>query len=717
MTIEIHADLGPFNQQVRAALASTGGATVPVSSPVGATVAAGALPGVPASGLNAGATQSAVAAAMAQAQQSASPYAMQAAFGASSPNYGMLMQQAMTNAMYPVGASSPNWSYLLAQQASRGALPAAPPRSNFFGSPSLSAAKIAATFGLIEYAGATRTMASAESSSQFAKTEEESYNIRAEGIESVGSGLFGRTAAAILKYTGLGDVHGVARESRELLQARKSSDAQWTRRTTVEANAAYRDAYYGGGGTSAAEASRAEVLANRKINELTARESELSGRLKKRKPGRWVGGGFSGGDSLSFDANESAQFVEGDLELTGAARSTVHGELGTTRQERSDLQEQTRLDAKRRADAIAEDRSGVGSSIRRSDLVSRGASSRDIARFDLGADASRRASAALRGLRGEAGWADEMRRFGAESSAMEFGFGREDRDELSALRASSLSDSYRATGQNLQASLIRTKNATDIAVRREMEAGRPEVAAAIRSAGNASMGADVAARNRQIAAGLQRIETSNNVIQAQLDNNPLGGSLARIRGNRDAELNDVTDTGIGGWIQRQAITANANLQEQLAQRDFGRMRSDVNRRLGGAQERASLALHGGPLSGVRSAISSIMEQTDMDVRALEDQGLGDEAGRRRRLGLTQLRGAEAEFYRSIQYVSGSPRGIAGSGNLNGVRGAFNDARNGIGDTGRGEGGNPAGGFTPQQAAQVIEYLRQMAMQGIAALAG
>jgi hypothetical protein len=701
MVVEVHADLGPFTQQVRAGLAAVGGATIPVASPVGATVGAG-IGGSGAGGaVGSGGTGAAVAQAMAQAQAAASPYALQAAFGGMS-NAQRVNQSWDDAAFEQFLGRAPGTQPAGTTGGRRG--------GGFFGAPHPGAIRALTFQGVHELANATTSIRNAEALAGFASRRSEASLMRAEGIEQAAGGYFGTVAFGAFDLFGADwTPAGVARNARQGVAVERAQADQMTRRYAVQANTAYRDAY-GTGGTSAAEAARAESISSRRIGELQGRASDLSARLSEQMT-RTVTGQDEYGEIVTSRIS--------DYVMTGAARGTAQGELGTVNQELRDARDQARFEAARRADDVSDARRNVGNATRRAQLVARGGSARDLARYDLGADASDRMTGAFRN-RGYAGMAEEWARFGADSAAQEFGFGRQDRADLSALRSASIADGYRAGGQNLQASLVDIQAGTDAAIAAETGPGganRPEVIAAIRNAGAASRQSAVGNRNRQIGASLQQIGTSNAIMQAQLSNNPLGATLAGIQGNRDADIAAVKDGGFGGWIQRQAISTNAGLQEQLARRDFDRMRSDLNRGLSGAQERASLGLRGGPLAGVRSSISSIIEQTDMDVRGMEDRGLDAEAASRRRLGLTQLRGTETDFYRSIPYGSANPRGVVGSGNLDGVRGAFRDAREAIPDTGRGEGSSGGAGITSQQAAQMLEYLRQMAMQGIAAMAG
>jgi hypothetical protein len=720
LVVEIHADLSPFLAQTKAGLASVGNVTVPVGGAAG--VMGGGLPGVPAAGMNVGATQAAVATAMAQAQQQASPYAMQAAFGgmgagASSPNWGTLMQGAVQNAMYPTGASSPNWSYLMNQRG--GATqptprPAAPGRNGFLGGAGLVRTLIASEL-VAEASNALQSSRQADSDAGFAGTSEERALIHAQAAERIGNGVIGRALTFIPDLLDLsGSPARLLREGREGVAFRRASDDQWGRRRTVEANSAYRDAY-GTGGTTAAEAARSDSISNRRISDLQGRASDLSAQLVKRTAVTTRG--------VAVGEYETASITEGgDYELTGTARSAAQGELGTVNQELRDARDQARFEAARRADDVSDARRSVGNATRQAQLVARGGSSRDLARYDLGADASERMTGAFRN-RGYAGMAEEWARFGADSAAQEFGFKLDDQSRDVGLAGDADVANLSAGGNSRGARIRSIQNRASEMVLDAVRKGSYSVGFNNNVAQweKAQVNAVNADATRQFNAGQRGLAYQAYGLDRTLSNDPLGAQLGGIEANREEALQQARDAGLTpSQLARreQNVNRNAGLQALVAGRNYSRMRSDVNRRLDGAIEREQLGIDGGPTRGIRQAISSIIEQTDMDVRAMGDQGLGPEGERRKDLGRLQLRGAQADFYRSIQYREGSPRGVYGTGNLGGVRGAFKDADEQIGKTGRGETGGAAGaGWTPADVKQAIGYLQQMAQQGIAALAG
>jgi hypothetical protein len=707
MTIEVELQLSTAENQMRQFVAAHNVVTVPVQSPLGGVAGTGAAGGVAGLGsvLGGGTELAAISAAQAQVSARAAQYGVMPN-GASSPNWGVLMQGAMQNAMYPEGASSPNWSYLMAQQGGGAAAPTAPGNGGFFGNMSMNRARVLGIMGAHELGRAATDLRNGEEAAMWARTPEEYNRVYAEGVERAGSGYFGSAVFGAFDAMGAEwTPSGVARQAREMASARSRQDEVRERLFDIDDARGIREAY-GYGGRSAADDERASRQSARHIGEMNRHVKDLQDLLGARQSTTYTYGDF---------ASSGEYTVEGGDKLTGPAREAAQADLKSTQQAIADAMEQARFDADRRTERVQDFAADAGAATQHALLITSGRSTRDVSRYDLRSRASRRRTEAVRNFGVMGGLMEDARAF-AEQAAQEYGFRREDALDIIGSEGRIGVSNLQAAGQDFQSELLGIQAHGTQAMTAETD---PLARERRHREMLASIGAAVARQNRSFVQSSIQLGTQGSMMQAQLADDPLGAQIAGIQGQRDSALAGITETGMFADARRAMIANNANLQEQLARRADARGRSDTDRSLQGASERARFAIEGGPLAGVREGISSLLEGEELDVRGLERKGWGDQAQSRRDLASLQLDAMKSQFYRGFSYQEANPLGVAGLGDLSGIDTVFKDAKDQAAKAGGGEGSAGAGaaGWTPEQVNRALSALESLVRDGITAVAG
>lgn len=710
MIIEIHADLSPFKAEVAAGIASVGGrATIPVGSPVGNTVPVGAFPGLSANGAGAS-EQAAIAAAQAQASATAAAYGITGAGGG----------------MMPLGSASPNWSYLMAQQGNglsfnvgnnpmlgtggggggAGMFGGLGTRSFLGGRTAL---PIVALTQLGKfYSGLKAT----DTDVALASNDVEAFAARAAnpyGESSVGTAL-GYLADASMFWTGQSpaDLRGMAKVEG---QRRRQLDTIQGDIITRRQSGRLRDAEEGGG-TFEVRRTQAQSQYEKAYRAADDAAHEARGQLSAGQsfkmfgfiPTRW------------FDYDVKDETVRGDLSQKARNADANMGEAVRAR-------DHALMMIDREAQ---ESRYVTRSATTQATMVAGGATSQDVARFERQAAAGLRAWHAFQ-QGGMSALLDANALNVAQGAAQERGFRDEGLLTINGLGQAAQVANLQAQGLPRQAAIQAAQNAGFNQLMSAMTSGAvftsPGIIGAITGNVNAQVGAINADSTRRFEAGQRGYAYEAYGMDRLLNNDPLGARLGSIEARREEAIQQARDADLqpAEFARRERIANRAaGMQTLLAQRDDQRNLSDIDRQLTGRTDRAQLAIRGGPLAGIGSSISRMLEQADLDVRGLQDRGptAAGEVTKRRDVAHLELQGLENSYYRSFSYQQDDPRNVVGTGTINGVREAFRDAQDKVDKTGRGvDGAAPAGGWTPQQVNSALQYLQQMATQGIAALAG
>ncbi len=528
-----------------------------------------------------------------------------------------------------------------------------------------------------------------------------------EGINQQTSGLLGSAAGLILDQSGNGPT--AARQN--ILVAAAQSQALDRARdafATARSNEAIRTAVGVGRPVAEIQARRdAEVrrLQNERSN-LTATAPQLSDFASGAQPGQTSQGG-------AVRASEYARFQ--------AAQSARNAQLRANQIEQDEARRQATADIARAETDQALSNSQVRRQTGLLNLQASGASDRALARVRIANDYGYRVAQAF--AQGGAPAARlALAEGAAASSAQELGFTRDD----ARLRFGTQQANFAANNQPLQAQL----SAAVFAASQLRQQGYSQTDISQNLAAN--IAATVAPFARNFQAGQIQSQGTGAQLTALLNRNPLGAALAGINTQQQLANQGAESLPFGfRQLAQFGINANAGLQRQLARRDDADRRFEIGAGIDESIRQSRFRQGGTEQDRIASTLDRIVSSGQAEARQLERQGYGAKtkptqaqidaatkeleeasaeysktfpddqvaarlknaqaryknvieqrdapdsslAGRRRQLAVEQVREAQKDYFRSIQFdeVSGD-RIAAGRGNpFAGIGQQFKDA--------------------------------------------
>lgn len=555
----------------------------------------------------------------------------------------------------------------------------------------------------------------ADVAERLATSPEEALLARAQANVQATSGLIGGTLALIPNILDIpGSPQRTLREAQtsSTLAQRASENEQARLGITVER--AYRDAF-STGGDYRADIARAEAEAESQSAPLTHKRRLLDLSLKEtvtryqQEADEYGGSSLRAYDAPKLDGQDRTQALD-DLNTVNARLQEISDAKKFTvdrlTNERTLLMGQSER-SRRRMQRI-----GLGASTRYAQLdETRGRYQDAIQAATLGNDQP---------------LADQLGREQESATyALTRGFNDEDNQTRRGLFFGAQQASLSAGNRPTEAAISGIMAAsTDRAIQMQRtggEANSPGMQALLRTATLANIGAVVAPVVRDWQAQGIGLRGSIEQSAAILNRNPLGAALSGIQTQRDLALQQA---GSLPWGMRQLSQMGINIAAQgqaaVVRQQFADQRYDVNTGLDAAINQSALRTRGGPSGQLAASLDEIVQRTRGEALNLERQGLGAEAGKRRRLGEFQVREFEANYYQGFSFQQMDPDAVATSrrGSLADMDDKFRKAERDAGKRGIGEGqGGEGNGFTKDQGETLIGLIRRLVESGLAGRLG